>query len=42
MIDFWDINVKAQIAFFLTVIAMALVYIAFKLSEQPKSKSRRA
>lgn len=35
MFDIWDANARAQIAFALTLIAVGVVYIAFKLSERP-------
>ncbi len=38
MIDFADLNTKVAIAFSLTLIAGALVYIAFKLSEKSSKK----
>lgn len=42
MIDFWDINAKALIAFSLSMIALLLAYIAFILSERSRPKSRRS
>lgn len=41
MIDFADINAKAIIAFSLTLIAGALVYIAFNLSERKSSRTHK-
>lgn len=34
--DFWNFNTNIIIAFSLTVIAISMVYIAFKLSEGKK------
>lgn len=41
--NFWDINVKAQISTALVLIVILLMYIAYKISDNKKvaSKSKR-
>lgn len=42
MKDFWDINLGVQIDTALMLIVILLMYIAYKLSENGKRKTRSA